>query len=138
MARDGEIDQRQKLIELVDIKYPSPQDRANAIWGIIRSDKLLANMTDWDLLCFCVEYIAMQSQQFLFFQEPAKHLNNLLYTAHYYVHDNDAYKSTSITYPGSSGNGIGDKPFNTESREKSEGKSEINSDLIVEKGSNVG
>src|SRR5678815_1663124 len=85
MARDGEIDQRQKLIELVDIKYPSPQDRANAIWGIIRSDKLLANMTDWDLLCFCVEYIAMQSQQFLYFQETAKRLNNLLYTAHYYV-----------------------------------------------------
>jgi len=138
MARDGEIDQRQKLIELVDIKYPSPQDRANAIWGIIRSDKLLANMTDWDLLCFCVEYIAMQSQQFLFFQEPAKHLNNLLYTAHYYVHDDDTYKSTSITYPGSSGNGLGNKPFNTEQRKESEGKSEIIGDLIIEKGSNVG
>lgn len=130
------------IIEAVDNLYPSPQARANTIWAIIQTVPSLRNLSEWDLLCFCVEYIAMQSQQFLFIEEEAKHLVNLLYTAHYFdrTTDNDkSSRSSNISGREFTGaDAIGNKPVNSNQESIGERKSEIIGDLIIEKGSDAG
>ncbi len=143
MAEDNRTTQsmigKERVVQAVDNLYPSPQDRANSIWRIIRTDPSLSNMTDWDLLCFCVEYIAMQSQQFLFIEKEAKHLSNLLYTAHYFDRTTDNDKSSHISDDSrsrwrQSGTKFGD----TNTGSVSQRKSEILGDLTIEKGNDVG
>lgn len=130
------------IIEAVDNLYPSPQNRAYSVWAKIQASPSLRNLSEWDMLCFCVEYIAMQSQQFLFIEDEAKHLVNLLYTAHYFDRTTDDNKSTRGTNIGDrdfiGASAIGNKSGVVDSKPKSEGKSEIIGDLIIEKGSDAG
>lgn len=80
-------------IEAIDKLFPGPNERAHEIWSLIGSHPDLIERTDWDWLCFCVEFIAMQSQQFPYLEELAKELNRLLYIAHYNDRYSDAAKS---------------------------------------------
>jgi hypothetical protein len=51
------------------------------VWDLIKTN--FPNLTDWDILCFASQYIAMQSLNWMWLQEPAKDLAKLVYTAHY-------------------------------------------------------
>lgn len=83
---------QQKLMELVDKQFANPSERAHEIWSIIQANPSLIEKTDWDLLCFAVEFIGMMSQTWTWLQEDAKKLNRLLYTAHYLDRETDADK----------------------------------------------
>ena len=78
MAEGNNISSR---VARLDSETPAPEERARVIWELIRSR--FPDLTDWDLLCFCVNYIAMQSQQWNWLEAPAKELNRLVYIAHY-------------------------------------------------------
>jgi hypothetical protein len=43
---------------------------------------------NWDLTCFCVEYLGSQVSVHPWLMEDVKRLNKLVYTAHYMVKEN--------------------------------------------------
>ena len=132
------------IIEAVDNLYPSPQSRAYSVWALIQANPRLRSLSEWDMLCFCVEYIAMISPKFLFIEDEAKQMVNLLYTAHYFDRKTDYDKSTGSTnignreFSGSSHIDAGNQSVDSGSSQESERKSEVLGDLIIEKGSDVG
>jgi hypothetical protein len=72
-------------IEYVDSLTPSPDDRARIVWNILAKHEELSN---WDIICFCIQYIALQSSTYTWLQEYARRLNSLVYNAHY-IYTND-------------------------------------------------
>ena len=92
MPESSGSSKQQQLMELVDKQFASPSERAHEIWSIISATPALIEKTDWDLLCFCVEYIGMKSQDWKWLEEDAKKLNRLIYTAHYLDRETDADK----------------------------------------------
>lgn len=111
-----------KFAEQVDSLFPSPNERAHEIWSIISATPQLIEKTDWDLLCFAVEYIAMMSQNWHWLEEDAKKLTNLLYTAHYLSAENYDDKKLAKRNIG----GGGDSLILDDSRETSKGESSRN------------
>lgn len=110
-----------KQLEEVDKQYPSPTERAHEIWSIISATPALIEKTDWDILCFCVEYVAMQSQNWRWLEDSAKELNRIVYTAHYLSSENHDDKLRNRR-------ARGNIPIFDNSRSESERKSIIDSD----------
>lgn len=88
----AESDKLHEHLEAIDKLFPGPNERAHEIWSLIGSHPDLIERTDWDWLCFCVEFIAMQSQQFNYLESIAKSLSRLIYTAHYHDRNSDEFK----------------------------------------------
>ena len=89
---------KQALIAAIDKEYPSPNDRARKVYANIMPIITEKEFSEWDLLCFAVEWIGWISQSFPFIAVDAKNLNSLLYTAHYYDRESDpAKRSQSAT-----------------------------------------
>jgi hypothetical protein len=60
---------------------PSPEDRAAVVLAFIRQH--MPDLTNWDLICFCSNYLAAESLSIQWLQPPAKEITRLVYTAHY-------------------------------------------------------
>jgi len=71
----------EQLIAEVDKRVVSPDERANYIWQLLKKEH--PDLTDWDVLCFAIEYIGMMHTVHSWLEFPAKHLTSLLYNAHY-------------------------------------------------------
>ena len=68
-------------MEKVDKKIPSPSVRAEKIYEIIKEHN--PEVTNWDILCFAIQSIGLFGAEHPWLEIPAKHLNRMLYIAHY-------------------------------------------------------
>lgn len=84
MAENNRVLKRE-IIDEVDKRFPSPSERAVFIWDHLQ--KTLPDISTWDVLCFAVESIGMQSTAYPWLKNPAIAINNLLYHAHYFEPD---------------------------------------------------
>lgn len=71
----------EKRIAAVDEVIVSPSERATHIWTLLKAEH--PDLTDWDVLCFAAEYMAMQSNVYMWLEEPVKKVVGLVYLAHY-------------------------------------------------------
>jgi hypothetical protein len=85
MEQGHRVSQLEARMKVVDGLMPSPEERAEVVWTLLRSH--FPDLTDWDILCFATQYIAMQSAQWTWLLEPAKELSNLVHTAHYMMNE---------------------------------------------------
>lgn len=71
------------LIEDIDRRVKSPQERAQEIWSALQ--RYCPKAFDWDIICFCIEYLGMMSQTptYSFLEVDAKSINRIVYRAHY-------------------------------------------------------
>jgi hypothetical protein len=76
---DPEFDQR---IRDIDAKHPSPQQRAERVWRVISTND--PDLTTWDVLCFCAEFVALTCERYQWMIPLAKKFVSLVYSAHYY------------------------------------------------------
>ena len=81
MAEGSKDTQLGSRIKAVDSLTPSPEDRAQAVFSLLHSN--FGSITDWDLLCFSVQFVAMLSERYPWLEQGARDLNGLVYTAHY-------------------------------------------------------
>lgn len=65
----------------VDQRFVSPGERADYIWQLLRAEH--PELTDWDVICFAVEYLGMMSRVHLWLEDAAKKAAGLVYAAHY-------------------------------------------------------
>ena len=68
------------FVNETDKKTPSPEQRAKKVYDILKKHKELDN---WDLTCFCVEYIGSQVSVHPWLEALARKLTGIVYTAHY-------------------------------------------------------
>lgn len=75
------------LMRKIDLLYPSPSDRASKIHRLIQEQ--LPDATNWDVICFCVEYLGYMSVQpeLMWLKNVALLGNKLVYKAHYLMHE---------------------------------------------------
>lgn len=71
----------QALIERVDKIIASPSQRAYKVWT--RLKEVGPGFSDWDLICFSIEFLGAQSHVYPWLEEPVKSISRLVYTAHY-------------------------------------------------------
>ncbi len=71
------------IMPLVDAKYDSPQQRAQKIFNLLREK----DHTNWDALCFAVEFLGFLSPYYPWLTDVARESTRLVYTAHYYFAD---------------------------------------------------
>lgn len=89
-----------QLMEDVNKNTPAPDERAQFVMNVIKEHN--DNITNWDLLCFCVEYMGAQALVYPWLLEPAKQASRLVYMAHYLNHEQiDAKSGISKTEVGS-------------------------------------
>lgn len=69
-----------EVIKRVDETCESPQARAKRVLEALKSHD---NITTWDVLCFCVEYLGMMTPVWSWLGNEARTLNRLVYLAHY-------------------------------------------------------
>ena len=64
-------------------------------------------ITNWDLICFCVETLGFMSSEFPWLKEAAMAVSQIVYKAHYLNHDRILASETNlkpvITIPKMSG-----------------------------------
>jgi hypothetical protein len=75
---------REQFIErmkLQDGMIDSPTQRFIRIWDLLKDRK--QQFTEWDMICFCNEYLTGMTIAHNYLQEAVKPLNNIIYTAHY-------------------------------------------------------
>jgi hypothetical protein len=71
------------IMPIVDAKYDSPEVRAQKVFDLLREN----GFTNWDGLCFAVEFMGALSPTYPWLTEPAREASRLVYTAHYYFAD---------------------------------------------------
>jgi hypothetical protein len=72
----------QRRIEELDKQIPSPQQRAERVWRVISIND--PELTTWDVLCFCAEFVALTCERYQWMMPLAKKFISLVYSAHYY------------------------------------------------------
>lgn len=83
---DNRDSKSERILE-VDGQYPSPEDRANVVWEIIR--RHAPDLTTWDIVCFSAQFLGWQSENLPWIGPAAKHLLRLIFTAHYMDRETD-------------------------------------------------
>jgi hypothetical protein len=78
------------MMERVDKETPSPFTRFEKVNAMLFGKDLSA----WDVICFCEEYLCSQAMVYEWLKSPARELNRLVYLAHYAAHHSD---SSSLT-----------------------------------------
>lgn len=76
---------KQKLISERNAISPSPEQRATHLWTAIH--KLPERPTQWDIVCFCTESLAIVSSEIEFLKPIVARLVSIVYTAHYNTPD---------------------------------------------------
>ena len=64
-----------------DETIPSVSDRAVRIYSILKKE----DVTNWDVICFCVEYLASMSLMYEWLKPYVKPIVSIVYKAHYYL-----------------------------------------------------
>ena len=72
---------KEQLIKQRDAISPSPEQRATRLWSAIH--RLEPRPTQWDIVCFCVESLAIVSSEIEFLKPIVARLVSIVYTAHY-------------------------------------------------------
>lgn len=73
-----------KRIKLRDAKSPAPEERARIVYDFLRQN---AAFSEWDLICFSANLLAMESINFPWMEASVREINKLVYTAHYIAFD---------------------------------------------------
>jgi hypothetical protein len=73
--------ERERRVEEIDARTDAPNVRAERIWQTLK--RHAPNETNWDVLCFAVEFIGMLVHEFPWLEVVAKPLATRFYTAHY-------------------------------------------------------
>ena len=74
-----------EFIEKIDGLTRSPSQRADLIWNELSIST--SKVSNWDLVCFCVETLGLMSSEFPWLREAAIAASHLVYKAHYLNHD---------------------------------------------------
>ncbi len=75
----------EEFIEKIDRLTKSPSLRASVLWNDLSiSTRRISN---WDLICFCVETLGLMSSEFPWLREAAIAASKIVYKAHYLNHD---------------------------------------------------
>lgn len=78
---DNSIKERkQQLIDAVDKVKESPDSRALRVYNLIKDNP---KVTNWDVICFCSQFLASQIHSLPWLNAPVKVLSRLIYTQHY-------------------------------------------------------
>lgn len=93
-----EGNQLSKLISEVDREFASPEERAEKVWKAIYP--IVKDFSDWDMLCFCGNWIVLMSARWPFIKFPAVDLNKLIYSAHYQDRESDGDKRSNGNWTG--------------------------------------
>ena len=72
----------EEFIEKIDRLTQSPSFRARIIWEILAGASP-KRITNWDLICFCVETLGFMSSEFPWLREAAISISKIVYKAHY-------------------------------------------------------
>ncbi len=72
----------EEFIEKIDKLTNSPSERAKVIWLVLAAGTD-TKITNWDLICFCVETLGFMSSEFPWLKEAAMMVNKIVYKAHY-------------------------------------------------------
>jgi len=75
----------EEFIAKIDKLTRSPSDRADLIWNKLSLST--SKVSNWDLICFCVEVLGLMSAEFPWLREAAVAASHLVYKAHYLNHD---------------------------------------------------
>ena len=76
----------EEFVEKIDKLTKSPSERAKFIW-LVLADGANEKVTNWDLICFCVETLGLLSSEFPWLKEAAVTASKIVYKAHYLNHD---------------------------------------------------
>ena len=76
----------EEFVERIDRLAKSPSERARFIWFVL-IDGANEKITNWDLICFCVETLGLMSSEFPWLREAAIGVSKLVYKAHYLNQD---------------------------------------------------
>ena len=71
----------EELVEKVDKLTKSPSLRARMLWNDLSIPT--RRVSNWDLVCFCVETLGLMSSEFPWLTEAAKAASHLVFKAHY-------------------------------------------------------
>ena len=72
----------EEFIEKIDKLTNSPSERAKVIWLALAAGAD-TKITNWDLICFCVETLGFMSTEFPWLKEAAMAASKIVYKAHY-------------------------------------------------------
>jgi len=75
----------EEFVKRIDVLTQSPQQRAGIVWNILNSSH--NKLSNWDLICFCVETLGLMSSEFPWLREAAIAASKIVYKAHYLNHD---------------------------------------------------
>lgn len=84
----------EEFIEKVDKLTKSPSERASDVW--VKLAKENPKLTNWDLVCFCVETLGLISAEFPWLRQGAMMVSQIVYKAHYLNHDRIAESDHEI------------------------------------------
>lgn len=83
--QDRSRDEWERLIQDIDSKMLSPEKRADKVKKIL--DPVIKldvyNISNWDMICFCLWYLSREFMEYPFFVKIVKHLNKIIYQMHY-------------------------------------------------------
>jgi hypothetical protein len=87
MVEDNRADESfGRRIEERDLKSPNPEVRAGYILNLIKNTN--NDVTNWDLICFCVEFLGAQIAVYDWLdQDMIRTLTQRVYIAHYTRND---------------------------------------------------
>lgn len=71
----------EKMIQEKDLVTESPDKRAVRVFALLK--ERCPDLTQWDLLCFCAEYIGMQATTHQLLERGARDILGNLYSIHY-------------------------------------------------------
>lgn len=71
----------EETIRKIDSITPSPAQRAKKVYTLLLTHKL----SNWDLICFAVEYLASQALVYSWLKPYIKPAVKIVYNAHYYM-----------------------------------------------------
>jgi len=75
---------REELVARVDKTKSSPSQRAALVYKIL----LESDLSNWDVVCFCAEYLGLMIETMPHIEKLAKELSQLIYTQHYLMEEN--------------------------------------------------
>ena len=81
-GRDERRTLTEEFVEKIDKLTKSPSERATVIWLALAAGTE-KKITNWDLICFCVETLGFMSSEFPWLKEAAIAASKIVYKAHY-------------------------------------------------------
>lgn len=81
------------ILEKVGSDSNGPQARTSRVYQYLAAS---GKFTNWDLLCFCAEYVGSMVGTMPWLEAPARHLVRLVYMAHYVRFEAVAWQDKSV------------------------------------------